>query len=36
VEGQYEDKIYTGEMQISSTVVESFALTVEQVLAFGA
>jgi len=36
VEGQYEDKIYTGEMQISSTVVEGFALTVEQILAFGA
>jgi Uma2 family endonuclease len=36
VEGQYEDKIYTGDMQISSTVVADFALTVEQVLAFGA
>ncbi len=35
VEGQYEDKIYTGDMQISSTVVAGFALTVEQVLAFG-
>jgi Uma2 family endonuclease len=36
IDGQYEDKIYTGEMQISSTVVGGFALTVEQVLAFGA
>jgi len=35
VDGQYEDKIYTGDMQISSTVVSDFALTVEQVLAFG-
>ena len=35
VEGQYEDKIYTGDMQISSTVVAGFALTVEQILAFG-
>jgi Uma2 family endonuclease len=35
IDGQYEDKIYTGEMQISSTVVEGFALTVEQILAFG-
>ncbi|MEA5479338.1 Uma2 family endonuclease [Pseudanabaena galeata UHCC 0370] len=35
VEGQYEDKIYTGDMQISSTIVAGFALTVEQVLAFG-
>lgn len=35
VEGQYEDKIYTGDMQISSTVVAGFALSVEQVLAFG-
>ena len=35
VDGQYEDKIYTGDMQISSTVVLGFALNVEQVLAFG-
>ena len=35
VEGQYEDKIFTGDMPIVSTVVDGFALTVEQVLAFG-
>jgi Uma2 family endonuclease len=35
VNGQYEDKIYTGDMPIASTVVERFALTVEQVLAYG-
>ncbi|PZV14176.1 MAG: hypothetical protein DCF20_13560 [Pseudanabaena sp.] len=35
VDGQYEDKIYTGDMPIASTVVDGFALTVEQVLAFG-
>ncbi|WP_103666737.1 Uma2 family endonuclease [Pseudanabaena sp. BC1403] len=35
VDGQYEDKIYTGDMPILSTVVDGFALTVEQVLAFG-
>lgn len=35
VDGQYEDKIYTGDMPILSTVVDGFALTVEQVLKFG-
>jgi Uma2 family endonuclease len=35
VDGQYEDKIFTGNMAISSTVVDGFALTVEQVLTFG-
>lgn len=35
VDGQYEDKIYTDNMPISSTVVANFALTAEQVLAFG-
>ena len=35
VDGQYEDKIYTGDMPILSTVVDGFDLTVEQVLAFG-
>lgn len=35
VDGQYEDKIYTGDMAISSTVVDGFALTAEQVLTFG-
>jgi Uma2 family endonuclease len=35
VEGQYEDTIYTGDMAISSTVVNGFTLTVEQVLGFG-
>jgi Uma2 family endonuclease len=35
VEGQYEDTIYNGDMAISSTVVNGFALTAEQVLGFG-
>lgn len=35
VDGQYEDKIFTGDMAILSTVVGGFALTVEQVLTFG-
>ena len=35
VEGQYEDKIYTTDMQISSTVVSGFALTASEILAFG-
>ena len=35
VDGQYEDKIFTGDMAISSTVVDGFALTAEQVLTFG-
>ena len=35
VEGQYEDKIYTTDMQISSTIVSGFALTASQILAFG-
>jgi Uma2 family endonuclease len=35
VDGQYEDKIYTGDMAISSTVVDGFALAAEQVLTFG-
>ena len=34
VEGQYEDKIYTNDMQISSTIVSGFALTAFEVLAF--
>jgi Uma2 family endonuclease len=35
VDGQYEDKIYTGDMTIASTVVASFDLTAEQVLGYG-
>jgi Uma2 family endonuclease len=35
VDGQYEDKIFTGDMAILSTVVDGFALTAEQVLTFG-
>jgi Uma2 family endonuclease len=35
VDGQYEDKIYTGDMPISSTVVDGFTLTAEKILAFG-
>jgi Uma2 family endonuclease len=35
VDGQYEDKIFTGDMQITSTVVSDFALTVTEILAFG-
>ena len=35
VEGQYEDKIYTTDMQIFSTIVSGFALTASEILAFG-
>jgi Uma2 family endonuclease len=35
VNGQYEDRVYTGEMKIVSTVVNGFALTANEVLDFG-
>lgn len=34
VDGQYEDKVFTGESEIESTVILGFQLTVEQILAF--
>ncbi len=35
VNGQYEDSVYTGVMQIVSTVVTSFTLTADEILDFG-
>ena len=35
VNGQYEDTVYTGAMQIVSTVVTSFTLTADEILDFG-
>lgn len=34
VDGQYEDKVFTGENRIESTVISGFELTVEQIFAF--
>jgi Uma2 family endonuclease len=35
VNGQYEDTVYTGAIQIVSTVVNGFALTADEILEFG-
>ncbi len=35
VEGQYEDTLYEGSRTIQSTVIEAFALSADQILAFG-
>jgi Uma2 family endonuclease len=35
VNGQYEDRVYTGVMKIVSTVVNGFALTANEILDFG-
>lgn len=35
VNGQYEDKLYQGNLPIGSTVLPNFTLTAEQILAFG-
>lgn len=35
VNGQYEDKLYQGNLPICSTVLPNFTLTAEQILAFG-
>ena len=34
VDGQYEDKVFTSENRIESTVISAFALTAEQIFAF--
>jgi Uma2 family endonuclease len=34
VDGQYEDRVFTGETQIESTVILGFQLTAEQIFAF--